>query len=250
MIATAGTTNTGAVDPLRDIAGIARAHDMWMHVDGAFGASVLLTRYRDLLDGVELADSLTWDAHKWLFQTYSCGMVLVRDAHDLLRSFATHPEYLKDLEESADADALINPWELSPELTRPARGIKLWFTLQVMGADGMARSIEHGFDLARWAEDELRRTPAAEVVTPAQMAMCTFRFRPEGVDDTRLDELNQRVSQRMLASGYAGLFTTDIGGKKVLRICAIPPRTSEQEMREVIRRLAALAADEAASLRG
>ena len=250
VIATAGTTNTGAVDPLREIAGICDAHDLWMHVDGAFGASVLLTRYRDMLDGIELADSLTWDAHKWLFQTYSCGMVLVRDARDLLRSFATHPEYLKDLEESAAEDALINPWELSPELTRPARGIKLWFTLQVMGADGMARSIEHGFDLARWAEDELRRTPGAEVVTPAQMAMCTFRFCPDGLDAAALDELNQRVSQRMLASGYAGIFTTEIGGKKVLRICAIHPRASEGEMREVVRRLATLADEEAAVMRG
>lgn len=247
VIATAGTTNTGAVDPLRAVAEVCRAHDLWMHVDGAFGASVLLTRYRGMLDGIELADSLTWDAHKWLFQTYSCSMVLVRDAATLLRSFATHPEYLKDLEGSGDAMECINPWELSPELTRPARGLKLWFTLQVMGSDGIAAAIEHGFDLARWAEDELRRTPDAEVVTPAQMAMVTFRFHPAGVGEGALDELNRRVSQRMLASGYAGIFTTELSGRVVLRICAIHPRTSEDEMREVIRRLAAYAREEAAA---
>ncbi|MBM6683237.1 aminotransferase class V-fold PLP-dependent enzyme [Collinsella intestinalis] len=247
VIATAGTTNTGSVDPLRTIAGICRAHNLWMHVDGAFGASVLLTRFRDMLDGVELADSLSWDAHKWLFQTYSCGMVLVRDARTLLASFSTHPEYLADLEQGAsEGEALANPWDLSPELTRPARGLKLWFTLQVMGSEGMAAAVEHGFDLARWAEDELRHTSDAQIVTPAQMAMVNFRFAPEGLSEEELDALNLRVSQRMLESGYAGVFTTELGGKKVLRICAIHPRTSEEEMREVIRRLAAYATEEAA----
>ena len=98
IIATAGSTNTGVVGPLPQIADIAQAHNLWMHVDGAIGASVLLTRYRDMLRGIERADSLSWDAHKWLFQTYSCGMVLVRDERTLLNSFSTHPEYLKDLE--------------------------------------------------------------------------------------------------------------------------------------------------------
>lgn len=146
-----------------------------MHVDGAFGASVLLTRYRDMLKGIERADSLSWDAHKWLFQTYSCSMLLVRDERTLLKSFSVHPEYLADLEGD---ESLVNPWDLGPELTRPARGLKLWFTLQVMGADGMADCIEHGFDLARWAEEELRATPEVEIVSPAQMAMVNFRFAP------------------------------------------------------------------------
>lgn len=115
-ISSSGSTNTGAVDPLRDIAAIAREHDLWMHVDGAIGASVLLTKYRGLLDGVELADSLSWDAHKWLFQTYSCGLVLVRDERKLLASFSTHPEYLKDLEEGA---WVTNPWDMGPSSRAP-----------------------------------------------------------------------------------------------------------------------------------
>lgn len=241
VIATAGTTNTGSVDPLPEIAAICRREGLWMHVDGAFGASVLLTRYRDLLAGVELADSLSWDAHKWLFQTYSCSMLLVRDERTLLKSFSAHPEYLADLEGDAD---LVNPWDLGPELTRPARGLKLWFTLQVMGADGMADCIEHGFDLARWAEDELRATPDVEIVSPAQMAMVNFRFAPAGMSEHERDALNARVSARMLESGYAGVFTTELTGKKVLRLCAIHPRTHEEEMREVVRRLAAFAAEE------
>lgn len=238
VIATAGTTNTGSVDPLPQVADICRREGLWMHVDGAFGASVLLTRYRDMLKGIERADSLSWDAHKWLFQTYSCSMLLVRDERTLLKSFSAHPEYLADLEGD---ESLVNPWDLGPELTRPARGLKLWFTLQVMGADGMADCIEHGFDLARWAEEELRATPEVEIVSPAQMAMVNFRFAPAGTSEEERDEICARAVARMRASGYAGVFTTELSDKKVLRLCAIHPRTHEGEMREVVRRLTAFA---------
>lgn len=234
IIATAGSTNTGAVGPLPQIADIAQAHNLWMHVDGAIGASVLLTRYRDMLRGIERADSLSWDAHKWLFQTYSCGMVLVRDERTLLNSFSTHPEYLKDLEESAQTT---NPWDMGPELTRPARGLKLWFTLQVMGSDALSAAVEHGFDLARWAQDELEKNPMVQIVSPAQMAMLNFRYSPEGLSEEQKDVLNARISHRIVESGDAGVFTTELKGMKVLRICCIHPETTEQVMRETVQRL-------------
>lgn len=244
VVATAGSTNTGSVDPLERIGEVCREKNLWMHVDGAFGASALLTRYRDMLRGVEMADSLSWDAHKWLFQTYSCGMVLVRDERTLLKSFSTHPEYLRDLEGSA----LPNPWDMGPELTRPARGLKLWFTIQVMGSRGLAEAIEHGFTLARWAEDELRRDADAEIVSPAQMAMVCFRFAPEGVPAEKLDELNARVSRRMLESNYAGIFTTELNGKKVLRICAIHPRAQESDIRTTIQMLGRMSREVASEM--
>lgn len=240
VVATAGSTNTGAIDPLREIAGVCHANDLWMHVDGAIGASVLITKHRDLLDGVELADSLSWDAHKWLFQTYSCGIILVRDTRTLTASFSTHPEYLKDLESAQ----ITNPWDMGPELTRPARGLKLWFTLQVMGSEALSAAVEHGFDLARWAEDEMRREPLIEVVSPAQMAMVNFRYSPEGMDETAKDALNARISRRMIESGYAGVFTTELHGKKVLRICALHPEATELDMRETVRRLTAICREE------
>ena len=244
VIATAGSTNTGSVDPLYDIALIARRHGLWMHVDGAIGASVLLTKYRGMLDGIELADSLSWDAHKWLFQTYSCGLVLVRDERKLLKSFSTHPEYLKDLEDGA---GITNPWDMSPELTRPARGLKLWFSLQVMGSNALSAAVEHGFDLARWAEDEMRANPMIEVVSPAQMAMVNFRYSPAGLTEDEKDRLNARISRRMIESGYAGVFTTELDGKKVLRICAIHPEAREEDMRETVRRLNAICEEELAA---
>lgn len=246
VVATAGSTNTGSVDPLREVARVCRERGLWMHVDGAFGASVLLTRHRALLDGVELADSLSWDAHKWLFQTYSCGMVLVRDRRRLVSTYAAHPEYLADLLEGAD---VVNPWDLGPELTRPVRGLKLWFTLQVMGAEGLAEAVEHGFDLARWAEDEARGTSGVEIVSPAQMAMVNFRFVERDLAPAELDALNAEVSRRMVESGYAGVFTTELAGVRCLRICAIHPQASEEDMRSTVRRLAEIR-DEVLAERG
>lgn len=121
---------------------------MWFHIDGAYGASILLSpKYKHLLDGAELADSISWDAHKWLYQTYGCAMVLVKDVQHLFHSFHVNPEYLKDVEGDLEH---INTWDIGMELTRPARGLKLWLTLQILGTDLIGSAIEHGFQLADW----------------------------------------------------------------------------------------------------
>lgn len=233
IIASAGTTNTGSIDPLQEIASLCRSHGIWMHVDGAYGASVLLTKkYKHLLKGIELADSVSWDAHKWLFQTYSCGMVLVKDRLNLLNSFHANPEYLKDIEAKGDQ---VNYGDMGIELTRPARGLKLWLTLQVMGSDAISAAIEHGFQLAEWAENELKKRKNWEIISHAQLAIVNFRFAPYGLTKEQTDELNQKISQAIIDDGYAGVFTTELSGKKVLRICAINPYTTESDMRNTIR---------------
>ena len=225
VIASAGTTNTGSVDPLPEIASLCQNYGIWMHVDGAYGASVLLTKkYKYLLKGIEAADSISWDAHKWLFQTYGCSMVLVKNKANLFNTFNTHPEYLKDLEAKEDQ---INYGDMGMELTRPARGLKLWFTLQVMGSDAIGAAIEHGFQLAEWAEDELKKKKDWEIISHAQLAIVNFRFAPSGITEEQADELNQEISKAIIDSGYAGVFTTELDGKKVLRICAINPYTTE-----------------------
>ena len=169
VIASAGTTNTGSVDPLTEISAICREYDMWLHVDGAFGASVLLSeKYRKNLSGIELSDSLSWDAHKWLLQTYGCSVVLVRNQSTLVHSFAAHPEYLKDAETTAGS---IEFWDLGVELTRPARSLKLWLTLQVTGSNEISRMIEHGCAMAELAEKIIRENPDWEIVSPAQLGI-------------------------------------------------------------------------------
>ncbi len=235
VIATAGTTNTGSIDPLEEIADLCQSFNLWMHVDGAYGASVLLTKkYKHLLKGIERSDSISWDAHKWLVQTFGCGIVLIKDKKDLVNSFSTQPEYLKDL---VAEDHCINPWDIGMELTRPARGLKLWFTIQVLGLDALSAAIEHGFLLAKWAEEELQKNEEIEIISHAQLSIVNFRYAPCGLSEAEKDELNLQVSKRMLEDGYAGIFTTILNGKKVLRICALHPDTKEDEIRSTVKRM-------------
>ncbi len=239
VIATAGTTNTGSVDPLREIGELCRQYSLWLHTDGAYGASVLVSKqYRHLLAGIQCSDSLSWDAHKWLMQTYSCSAVLVRDKMDLINCFHTHPEYLKD---AAAQGEEVNFWDLGVEMTRPARSLKLWVTLQIMGSDRMGRVIDHGFQLAQWAQAELEAHANWEIVSPAQLAIVNFRFAPGGYTPEEQDGLNQEISARCLRTGYAGVLTTELKGRKVLRICAIHPEATEEDMRSTIRQLDAIA---------
>jgi glutamate/tyrosine decarboxylase-like PLP-dependent enzyme len=235
VVASAGTTNTGSIDPLKLISEVCASNHLWMHVDGAYGASISLSpRHRSLLDGIERADSVSWDAHKWLFQTYGCGMVLVRDERHLSDSFHTNPEYLRDAQVDEDQ---INYWDFGQELTRPARALKLWLTLQVLGWDGVGEAVAHGFQLACWAADELRQHSDWEIVTPPQLAIVNFRYAPAGRTEAELDELNRAISRRAISEGFAGVLTTKLKGRTVLRICAIHPDAKQSDMRETIRRL-------------
>jgi glutamate/tyrosine decarboxylase-like PLP-dependent enzyme len=235
VVASAGTTNTGSIDPLNAIADVCASHGLWMLVDGAYGASISVSpRHRGLLAGIERADSVSWDAHKWLFQTYGCGVVLARDRRNLSDTFHTNPEYLRDAQTNEDQ---INYWDFGQELTRPARALKLWLTLQVLGSEGIGQAVAHGFQLAQWAEDELKRHPDWEIVTPAQLAIVNFRYAPPGRTDDELDLLNSTLSRRAIAEGFAGVLTTRLKGRTVLRICSIHPDADESDMRETIQRL-------------
>jgi len=235
VVASLGTTNTGSVDPLPEIAGLCEAEKLWLHVDGAYGASIVFSdRHRELARGLERADSLSWDPHKWLFQTYGCGVVLVRNHRVLLDTFHTRPEYLRDAVSDLERP---NFWDYGPELTRPTRAVKLWLTLQVLGTERVGRAIDHGFRLATWAEDELRTMQDWEVVSPASLGIVTFRFAPASASEEVRDRINAEASRALLRDGFAGVLTTTLRERTVLRICAIHPETTEEEMRETIRRL-------------
>ena len=118
--------------------------------------------------------------------------------------------------------------------------VLLFVNAKVLGAEGLGAAVEHGFTLARWAEDEARKNPDIEIISPAQMAMVNFRYAPAGLTEQQLDELNREISRRIVASGYAGVFTTVLSGKTVLRICAIHPEAKEADMRGTVQRLNAL----------
>jgi glutamate/tyrosine decarboxylase-like PLP-dependent enzyme len=247
IIANAGTTNTGAVDPLGDLARIARAHGMWLHVDGAYGAPAVLTgRGAAVLTGLDEADSLALDPHKWLFQSFEAGCVLVRDRRLLLETFQVMPEYLRDTARGGDE---INFGNYGIQLTRSFRALKLWMSLQTFGLDAFAAAIERGIDLAELAERTLRAEPDWEVVTAACLGVVTFRFAPPGMDDAAIDALQGRMVEAMMEEGYAIATSTVLRGRPALRLCTINPRTSDEEMVETVNRLARIGRSLAAGIR-
>ena len=153
----------------------------------------------------------------------------------LSHSFAAHPEYLKDAESAAGA---VEFWDLGPELTRPARALKLWLTLQVLGSQAVGRVIDHGCAMAELAEQRLRSNPAWQIVCPAQLGILNFRYVADGtLPDSQLDRLNQAIAKEITDSGFAQVFTTELLGKKVLRLCIIHPETTEQDVLQTIHRL-------------
>lgn len=146
----------------------------------------LFASIRQLLEDVARADSLVWDAHKWLFQTYACSTVMFRDRKHLAAFYSSDPEYLRD---AAAENGEINYWEWGIELTRPARSLKLWLTLQTLGTDQISDMVTHGIDLAQQTESMLRNQPEWEVVTPTQLAIVKFCYAPQGLTPQQQDEL-------------------------------------------------------------
>ncbi|KAJ5972312.1 L-2-4-diaminobutyrate decarboxylase [Penicillium vulpinum] len=242
IIASCGSTNTGSIDPLHAIADITRNERMWLHVDGAYGASIALSSTkRHLVDGLGRADSISWDGHKWLFQTYGCGIVLVRDKKSLEDSFKIDAEYIRT---SLAPDGSTNFYNVSPELSRPARAISLWFTLRVLGHNRIGEMIDQGFTLASTAEHELRLLPNWEIVSPAISSIVVFRFSPPGLDIVTADSLNSKISARLLDENSAAIMTTKIRGRIVLRLCAINPAVHPDTISLIVYRMNSIAKEE------
>jgi glutamate/tyrosine decarboxylase-like PLP-dependent enzyme len=241
VVATAGTTGTGAVDPLEALRRLCDDEGLWLHVDGAYGAAAALSpRGRAQLPGLELADSLVVDPHKWLFQPLDAGCLLVRDGAALERTFSTAPAYLRD---AAAASEEVNFCDRGVELTRPFRALKLWMSLKVFGAAAFRAAIDHGLALAEYAESRLRDDAAFEVVTPARLGIVTFRVAAPGAADRERDELIARLPAAALSHGFAYLSTTRVGDASVLRLCTINPRTTREDVHRTIDLVSTLAAE-------
>ncbi len=234
VVANAGTTNTGAVDPLDEIAAVCRERGLWLHVDGAYGAAaVFSSAARPPLAGLEHADSIAIDPHKWLFQPYEIGCLLLRERHALSRCFRLLPEYMQDV---APGEEEVNFCDYGLQLSRRFNALKLWMSLKVFGADAFENAIDHGIALAESAEEILAASPAWEVVTPAQLGVVTFRYASEGPSPAG-DGLQQEIAARIVADGYAVVATTRFKGRTVLRLCTINPRTTVADVAEVLHRL-------------
>ena len=231
IIATAGTTNTGATDPLDKIADICEREGLWFHVDGAYGEPAAVTeRGRGYLKGIERADSLVLDPHKWFFQPYDIGVCMVTRPGALERCFAMSPEYLKDVHESTGA---VNFGNRSLELTRRSRALKLWMSIRTYGAQGFRNAILRGIELAEFAEIQLRENPDIwDVIVPAQIGVVCFSLK-----NWQLGQHRARA-QALSASGYACVSSTMLKNRSVLRLCTINPLTTEGDIVSTIERLA------------
>jgi glutamate/tyrosine decarboxylase-like PLP-dependent enzyme len=228
LIATAGTTSTGAVDPLSPLADVCAELNVWLHVDAAYGAAAVLTENgRRLLHGLDRADSIAVDPHKWWFQPYEIGCALVRDEAALSRAFHMHAEYLT---ETRTGNEVVNFYDRGPQLTRAFRALKLWMTLQVFGVDAMAEAVASGMALAEQAEALLRQRPGWEVVTPAQLAVVTFRPVLPDLTDEQVDTLTTQLAEDTVDDGYALVLTTRVGDRPVLRWCTIHPELTLDDL--------------------
>jgi aromatic-L-amino-acid/L-tryptophan decarboxylase len=232
VFATAGTTSTGAVDPLAALADLCADAGLWFHVDGAYGAPArLVPEGRELLAGIERADSLVLDPHKWLFQPYEVGAVLIREPGLLSRAFTLDGAYLRDTR-----GGVVEFRERSPQLTRGSRALKLWLSLRVFGLDAFRAAIARGIALADHTEALLRERDGWEVAAPARLAIVCFRRSAHS------DEQTDAMVAAMVADGYAAPSTTVIDGRTVARLCTINPRTTEADIRGTIERLERLGA--------
>jgi len=234
VIGTIGTTNTGSIDPLEEIAKISKKYDLWFHIDGAFGGSILISDiYRNLAKGIEQSDSFSWDTHKWMMQVYSCATLVVRDKKLLLNSFTEHPEYLADMINEEHTDS----WDMGPEMSRPHRAIKLWLTVQASGTDALADIVDYAFYNAKTVQKELEARENWEIISQPSCGTINFRYHPEGMTEEELSELNHKISDGICKTGYAFIVTTTLNEKTVLRVCTINANTRTDEIVETVRLL-------------
>ena len=236
VVATAGTTNTGAIDPLRECGELARRYGAWFHVDGAYGLpGILDERVRPLYDGLELADSVIVDPHKWLGAPTGIAATFVRDRSILHRAFTQEPaDYLEgsfsdpdDAQSSLDSMGV--PYaDFGVELSSPARGVVVWSILRELGRSGVTRRVRRDNDLARQLADRVRSNDRLELLSEPVLSICCFRYRRDGVSD--LDALNEQLHRRLLRETRYLPSATVVNGSFGLRPCFINPRTTSEHV--------------------
>ena len=228
VVASAGTTNTGAVDDLEALADIAAHEELWLHVDAAYGGFFIMTsRGRRVMRGIERSDSVTLDPHKGLFLPYGTGSLLVRDGEALRRAHTVDAIYLPPMQEEAD---FVDFCTYSPELSREFRGLRVWLPFKMHGSEPFRRNLDEKLDLSLWITEELRKLPGIEIVAEPQLTVTAFRLRRPGSSDEALNELNRRFLDRINARKRVYLTPTVLGGRFVIRICILSFRTHLDRM--------------------
>lgn len=237
VVASAGTVNTGAIDPLAEIASLCRQYDVWLHVDAAYGAPAILTeRYRAGLEPLALADSVAVDPHKWLYVPVEAGLVLVRDGAVMRDAFSFVPPYLRTDGNLAGVGG--PPWfsEFGFQQTRGFRALKVWMALKYHGRSGYAEAVAHDIALAGYLGAQIEAASDLELAAAPSLSIVCFRYVPHTLrgDPTRLDALNRALLEEIQLGGQAFLSSTTLQGRFVLRACIINPRASRQDIDALI----------------
>jgi aromatic-L-amino-acid decarboxylase len=233
VVANAGTTSTGSVDPLAPLADFCAEQGLWLHVDAAYGwPMVLVDEGKDLLADIGRADSITLDPHKWFAQPYEAGCLLVRRGELLVRTFAMRPVYMQDVVPGADE---VNFCDLGLALTRRFRALKIWFSIKLLGVGWFRRLIEHGLALADYAQAVLAQA-GFEITSPRKLGVVCFRYRNRRtLPPERIDALQQEIAEELAQSGRALVSTTRLNGQSTLRFCFVNWRTTADDVDAVVR---------------
>lgn len=237
VCAAAGSTSTGAIDPLAGLADVCAAEQLWLHVDAAYGGFAALTENgRALLAGIERADSVTLDPHKWLFQPFECGGVLIRDGSRLARTFAIHPDYLES--SGTHGSGEVNLGECGLQLSRGFHALKVWMSVQTFGVAAFRAAISRNMELAAYAEKLVRRSPALTLMAPASLGIVCFRREWAGCDETETERRGIELADALHRSGEAFVSTTRLAGRHAIRLCILNPTSSQRHVRQVIEHFA------------
>jgi len=227
VMATVGTTSSGAIDPLRAVGEICRKYGVWFHVDAAWaGTAALLPEKRWILDGAELADSLVFNPHKWMVTNFDCSAYFVRDPASLIRTFEIHPEYLKTVVDPKVKN--YRDWGI--QLGRRFRALKLWFVVRSYGVEGLQAMVREHIRLAGLVKDWVEADARFELLAPVDLGLVCFRLN-DGRDETGLNELNRRFLERINAAGPVFLTHTTLRGKYTVRFVVGQRTTEERHVR-------------------
>jgi aromatic-L-amino-acid/L-tryptophan decarboxylase len=237
VVASAGTTATGSIDPLRQIAALCREHNLWLHIDGAYGALASLA-IPDAFDGINLADSISLDPHKWLYQPTGCGCLLYRDPADARRAFSHSGDYARSL--TTDPVEGFAFFEESIELSRPFRALSLWLSLRYFGLRAFQRSISDDLHLAQVLANFVDAEPKLELLAPVALSAVCFRYI---ASSDVLDDLNRGILDRVNRRGRVYLSNATIHGHFALRACIVNHRTTEPDVHAILNEVLAAAAE-------
>lgn len=235
IFASAGTTNTGAVDDLMDIVDLCKIEDLWCHVDAAYGgAGILDERQKHLYEGIEGVDSMVINPHKWWFQPIEAACFLVRQSHHLKDVFYIMPEYLKDIDLSEEE---INYGNYGIQLTRSFKALKLWMSLKTYGLNNFREAVKIGINLAELAEQEIKKYANWTIMSSPKLGIINFQYQPTKLSKKQTNQLNKAIIDKIVQSGFAMISSTLLDGHLVIRLCIINPRTTETDIKETIKRL-------------